>query len=312
MRILAAIAFVFLLMSLFLLSAGSSSAPPWIRIGGSSTLYPFLLEGAQQLHVRNPDLRFAISETGSLGGLGSLCAGLVDIAGASESISERAPKRCHGMLADLVQLEVARDGITLIVSQQNGFLHELTPSELRRIWGDSGKDRPHLWSDIRSSYPSIPIVLIAPGRNSGTFHTFVQRVLDTELPPRRDLMVSENDALLIQLLTREPGGLAMVGYSHFDENRNSVRALSIADPLGGKVMPSPESILNGEYALLSRSLYAYVHRSRLESAAIRSTLHFLLTHSREIAMARKLIPLPERVRDTALEKLLAMTGGDDP
>jgi phosphate transport system substrate-binding protein len=69
----------------------------------------------------------------------------------------------------------------------------------------------------------------------------------------------ENDNLLVQKVTADPGTLGVLGYSFLEENTDRVRAV----PIGG-VTPTAETISNLSYPG-ARKLYVYAKGEHMQA-----------------------------------------------
>ena len=243
-----------------------------------------------------PGSRIAISESGSLGGFAGLCAGELDLSGASQKISEKHKQQCAEAGFEPIPYSVAVGGVTIVVPVENDFVDSLSMDELKTIWQLSSQSKVTQWSDIRPDFPDIPLTLVGPGTNSGTFHIFVEKVLGTSGEMRTDFFSCEDDNLLVQAVYRNPGSLGFFGFNYLQANRDRLRAVPIretATPL--PILPTAESLSSGLYKPLTRSLFVYARKEALRSPQLRDFLEFLLSKSPQLAREQGFISLPDEV-----------------
>ena len=110
------------------------SAVEPIAIEGSSTVYPITQAMAEQYERLYPEQKFSINGHGSSAGFRALLAGDVKISGASRPIKEKELTKAAEINLDIIELPVAFDGITVVVSNTNTFVDSLSVSELQHIF----------------------------------------------------------------------------------------------------------------------------------------------------------------------------------
>jgi hypothetical protein len=85
-------------------------------------------------------------------------------------------------------------------------------------------------------------------------------VADESEELRKDVESSEDDNVLVQGISGTEGAVGFFGYTYYEENQDSLKALAIDDG-NGCVEPSAETAQAGEYTPLSRPLFIYVSNS---------------------------------------------------
>ena len=99
-------------------------------------------------------------------------------------------------------------------------------------------------------------------------------VADESEELRKDVESSEDDNVLVQGISGTEGAVGFFGYTYYEENQDSLKALSIDDG-NGCVEPSAETAQAGEYTPLSRPLFIYVSNSSYsENAANKEYVDF--------------------------------------
>ncbi len=127
-------------------SSAPSSAPltGTVTIDGSSTVYPITEAVAEEFTLANSGVKVPTAFSGTGGGFKKFCLGETDINDASRPIKaedDGEGKACVANGIDYVELQVAIDGLTVVVNPSNTFAKCLTVEELAKIYGpDSPKD----------------------------------------------------------------------------------------------------------------------------------------------------------------------------
>src|SRR6185312_4480987 len=95
-----------------------------IVIDGSSTVLPISEAAAEDFNAANPGVDLSVKESGTGGGFTKFCAGETDINDASRPIKADDAKEgtaCTANNVTYVQLQVAIDGLTVVVNPANTF-----------------------------------------------------------------------------------------------------------------------------------------------------------------------------------------------
>ncbi|MDH5423156.1 MAG: substrate-binding domain-containing protein, partial [Acidimicrobiia bacterium] len=134
-------------------------------------------------------------------------------------------------------------------------------------WADADTLAAELGA-THAPYPDVPLVVTAPGEESGTFDTFAELVIadiaegrGADVTTRPDYSPEANDNVIVNNLSTNPTSLGWVGFAFFVENADMVKAIEI-DGGAGCVNPSVESIADGSYPL-ARPLFIYVKTNDL-------------------------------------------------
>jgi phosphate transport system substrate-binding protein len=117
---------------------------------------------------------------------------------------------------------------------------------------------------------------------------------DAEEPATRDdYEASEDDNVLVQGVAGTEGATGYFGYTYYEENTDTLKALSI-DSGNGCVEPSAETAQAGEYTPLARPLFIYVNNAKYaDNAAAAAYVDFYIENLAEIAEVGKFIPLSD-------------------
>jgi phosphate transport system substrate-binding protein len=262
-----------------------------VRADGSSTLAPLVSLAAERFRKRNPDVQVSVGVAGTGGGFERFCRGETDLSNASRAIEDEERSACERKGIRFFELHVANDGLSVVVSPENDWAECLTVGQLKRIWRPGSE--VDSWRDVDGSYPDEALALAGPGTDSGTFDYFTEVIVGEEGASRTDYTASEDDNVIVNAVSGEEGGLGYLGLSYFEQNQERLRAVSI-DAGGGCVAPSAQTVQSGEYEPLSRPLFVYVNRDRLEQKLqVDAFLNFILDNQRRLATGALFVPLTE-------------------
>jgi phosphate transport system substrate-binding protein len=268
---------------------------------GSSTLGPLTEAAIEEFAAVASDVRITNGISGSGGGFERFANGEIAISNASRQIKpEEAELAAQNGIA-WYRFDMAYDGITVVVSAENDFVTDLTVEELAAIWAADGGVTN--WSDVRPDFPDEPIELYGPGTASGTFDYFNEEILGDGIDVRTDYTPSEDDNVLVQGVGGSPYALGYFGFSYFEENQDTLKAVAI-DAGDGPVEPSMDTIADGSYTPLGRTLYIYVSASDLQDRPeVQEFVRFYATTADELAESVGYIPLTDDAEQQTVDKV---------
>jgi phosphate transport system substrate-binding protein len=273
------------------LSQGST-----IKIDGSSTVFPISEAMAEEFMAQNRGTQVTVGVSGTGGGFKKFCAGELDITGASRPIKGSEADECKAKGIEYVQVEVARDALTVVVNRSNP-LTEITSEQLKKIWEPAAEGKITKWNQVDSSWPNAAMALFGPGTDSGTFDYFTAAIVLEEGASRTDYTASEDDNTLVTGISGNVNALGYFGMAYYLENEETLKALSVDG-----IAPTPANVENGTYKPLSRPIFIYVKKSSLTgNPQVRSFVEFVLNNAPDIVPEVGYVPLSE-ARYTAIRQ----------
>lgn len=296
-------------------AAASDEFSGSIEVSGSSTVEPITALVAERFNAAHPGVGISVEGPGTGDGFQRFCAGETDISDASRAIKQQEIDACAEAGVGWVELKVAFDGISVLTSPDNGTVSCLDVGDLYALVGPESEGFAS-WSDANglagelasaglggsgAPYPDAPLVITAPGEESGTFDAFVELALEDIIeergqdePTRADYQASANDNVIVDNISSNSTSLGWVGFAFFVENSDVLKAIEI-DGGEGCVAPSVESIADGSYPL-SRALLIYVSLKRLaENPALGPFVDFYLTDGLSSVSEAGFVTLPDDV-----------------
>lgn len=273
------------------LSQGST-----IKIDGSSTVFPISEAMAEEFMAQNRGTQVTVGVSGTGGGFKKFCAGELDITGASRPIKGSEADECKAKGIEYVQVEVARDALTVVVNRSNP-LTNITTDQLKKIWEPAAEGKITRWNQVDSSWPNAAMALYGPGTDSGTFDYFTAAIVGEEGASRTDYTASEDDNVLVLGVSRNASALGYFGMAYYLENQETLKALSVDG-----IAPTPANVEDGTYKPLSRPIFIYVKKSSLTgNPQVRSFVEFVLNNAQDIVPEVGYVPLSE-ARYTAIRQ----------
>ena len=270
--------FVVAVLLVLFVSSGRNEVPLTglkgsVKIDGSSTVFPVTEAVGEEFQLENKGVRVTIGSSGTGGGFEKFIGKEIDVCDASRPIKDEEKAKAEKAGIDFIELEVAYDGLSIVVNKENGFVKTLTVQELKKIW--EPKSRVKTWNDIRSNWPKTRINLYGPGTDSGTFDYFTKAIVGEEGASRPDYTSSEDDNVLVQGITRDRRGLGYFGFAYYEENKGQLKLVAV-DSGKGPVYPSRETVSANTYTPLSRPLYVYVRKESLKRPEVKAFIKYFL------------------------------------
>jgi phosphate transport system substrate-binding protein len=271
-----------------------------VQLDGSSTVFPISEAVAEEFGAVAPKVRVTVGVSGTGGGFKKFIHGEIDINDASRPIKSSEMEGAAAEGVEYIELPVAYDGISIVVSLENDWVDHLTVAELNQIWQPDSTVTT--WQDVRTEWPAEPIRLYGPGTDSGTFDYFTGVINGKEQASRGDFTASEDDNVLVVGISGDKYSLGYFGFAYFHENQDKIRAVPVLGP-NGVVAPTIETINNGTYAPLSRPVFIYVNKAALARAEVAAFIDFYIKSAGTLAEEVGYIALPDAVYKRVLERI---------
>ncbi|WP_203339836.1 PstS family phosphate ABC transporter substrate-binding protein [Planococcus beijingensis] len=266
---------------------------------GSSTVAPIMEGIVEEYAGAQPDVQVTVGTSGTGGGFEKFIQGETDFSNASRPIKEEEAASLEEAGVEYTEFQLAFDGLSVVVSQENDWVEDLTVEDLKKLWIEDGTSKK--WSDINPEWPDEEVVFYAPGTDSGTFDYFNEVILEDE-----DLVssatLSEDDNTLVQGIQADPNAIGFFGYAYYVANQDTLKVVSIDG-----VEPNNDTIESGEYSPLSRPLFTYANNAALtENEAAYDFMKYTLENAGAMAEAVGYVALPQEDYDKGLADLEAL------
>lgn len=266
--------------------------PGLIVADGSSTVFPITEAAAEEFQRAHRDqARIVVGISGTGGGFKKFCRGETDIQDASRPISLEEREVCRRNGIRYIELPIAYDALTVVVSRDNTWAGPMTIAELKRIWEPSAQGVITRWNQIRPEWPDLPLKLFGAGSDSGTFDYFTEVVVGRPKASRGDYTASEDDNTLVQGIARDRQALGYLPFGYYESNRHRVRAIPV-DAGSGPIEPSRATVENGAYQPLARPLLLYVNAASANRQAVKAFVEAYLSQAAALAIEVSFVPLP--------------------
>lgn len=316
------------------LSTVCSQGRDFIRIVGSSTVYPFMSLAAEGYSMQHNSGAPMVEANGTGGGFSQFCKGVgfdyPDINDASRPMSQSEREACKSNgVTDILEITIGYDGIALVypkslpanlnLTKRDIFLalSKMVPSKTNpKVWVPNFYQN---WHTIDRKLPNLKIRVMGPPSTSGTRDVLVEMLAATCKTmlhgSREDNAAcgqirydgawqdgSENYNLVLQKVISNPGLFAVMGFNYYSSSASKINLALIEG-----VAINKANISAHKYAL-ARPLFVYVKKAHLQAIpGLKDFVEFLIQPenlgSKGFLIQRGLIPLPESV----YQKMVAQT-----
>lgn len=275
-----------------------------IVIDGSSTVFPISEAVAEDFRGVQPKVNITVGESGTGGGMKKFTRGEIDICDASRPIKDSEKAAADSAGIQFLELEIAYDGLAVVVNKENSWVDKLTVAELKMIWEPAAQGKIKTWNQIRPNWPNEEIHLYGPGTASGTFDYFTEEICGKKGDSRGDYTANENDNVLVTGIGGDKGGLGYFGMAYYESNTDKLKIVPVDNNNGG-VIPSKETVLNKTYTPLSRPLYLYINLKALQRPEVMAFVHYYMDNVKTLSEAVGYVALPDADYTTQKAKLPA-------
>ena len=268
-----------------------------VRVDGSSTVAPLAIVAAKFFEAASRSVNgshavtVSVGTSGTGGGFEKFCHGETDISNASRAIKDGEREECAKNGVVFTEIQVANDGLAVVVNKENTWAQCLTMEELALIYGPESTITR--WSQVRSGFPDVPLQLFGAGTDSGTFDAFSNFVNGKSGIIRKvGVETSEDDNVTVMGVQSETGAIGYFGLSYAVENADKVRAIEL-DGGEGCVIPTERNVQTYTYPM-ARPLFIYAKNSALrERIGVAAFVKFFVDNMTQINKDALFVPLED-------------------
>jgi phosphate transport system substrate-binding protein len=294
-------------------SSSSGGLSGTITADGSSTVAPLASAAAELFKAQNPGVNVVVGTSGTGGGFKKFCVGEIDISNASRPIKaddEEEGLACAKNDVKYEEIQVANDGIAIVINKENTWAECMTVEQLNKMWEPAAKDTVNNWNQVDPSFPDQSLKLFGAGTASGTFDFFTDAINGEEGASRSDYNPSEDDNVTITGVEGDKGALGYFGLSYYEQNKDKLNIVKV-DSGDGCVEPTTATVQDGSYAPLSRPLFVYPTDELLARPEGIAFVTYFVENSDEIATKSLFVPLTAEQSATSKQEIEALAGGGD-
>jgi phosphate transport system substrate-binding protein len=237
-----------------------------VKVDGAAALWNLVDRAAHRFERRHPDVRVTVGASGDESALALFCAGEIDIAAASRHLDRAERRACRSSATTYETIEVAREGIALVVSERNYFVDCLSIDQVRALWDRVAPVKS--WSELDTRFPATPVEPVGWKPDSPPATLLAQALFGPVGPLMRDdYQVADDAKLISKAVAASPAAIGFLPVTQVDPSAG-VRPLAV-DTGSGCVAPTPASVRDDCYRVLSRPLALGVRADSLRRPEVR-------------------------------------------
>lgn len=263
-----------------------------IKIDGSSTVYPITQAAVDAYKKRQPRVWIRVDLSGSGRGLKKLCDGEIYLANSSRKIKPKEIEKAHSRGIEIIELQIALDGISVVVNPKNTWVDSLSLAELKRLW--EADSRVKRWNDLRPEWPDSLIQPCAPTYESGTWAFFTQAICGEEGNIRKNYFAHEDEHVLAPYVGSHKNSIGFFGYGWYEKYHQKLKLVPVSDGQDKPISPTKKTIQTGQYTPLTRPLFLYVNAHAATRPAVQDFVKFYLDHARKFVRQAGYVPLSRK------------------
>jgi phosphate transport system substrate-binding protein len=247
----AALAAVVLLTSVAAPAFAQKDKSKALTIKGSDTMVNLSAAWAQAFMKTAPDKVVVVNGGGSGVGIAAILAGTTDICNSSRDVRPEEKKKGADAGVNLVETNVAMDGIAIIVNPANP-LTEITMNQLKQIYTGEVTN----WKDINGQ--DVETLVYSRETSSGTYVFFQEHVLKLEDYTASARLMPATSAI-VEAVASDKSAIGYVGLGYAAASKDRVKVLPVkADASSPAVEATDESVHSGKYSI-ARFLHCYTN-----------------------------------------------------
>lgn len=234
-------------------------------VAGSTSIQPFADKWAEVFMEKRPGKIVDVQGGGSSAGIQAVRTGAAQIGMSSRELKDDEK--------ELYQIEVAHDGLAIIVHPSNS-LENLTIEQVKSIF----LGEITTWETLNGRKKEITVVVREEG--SGTRGAFQELVMGKSRITKKAI-VQDSNGTVREIVSRDPQAIGFISLGLVNE---SVKALAL-----NGVKPTEEAILKKEYKLVRPFLFL---TREAPSGLAREFIEFILSEEiQELVHKEGLIPV---------------------
>lgn len=268
-----------------------------ILIDGSSIAGQISQLVADKFNTVYKNVFVDVGVSGTTEGIEKFVSGQIDICETTREMTPEESSLASKKGISYDKYKLGFDGIAIVASNSNSFVKAISLTEIRKLWDSKTKARK--FSDVNPAWPSAPIMLFSVNADAINFSS---AVFGSSNEFSRGNTEVEDGKSLIESLNANPNSLAFCGYDIYKANQSKLKAIKIITG-SGEVLPTDETIKNGTYNPLGRTLYLYVSKKSMQKDYVKSFVKVYIENAKTFVKASKFLPVSDSEYQAYLSKL---------
>jgi len=255
-----------------------------LLISGSTTLLPFA-EPAAAAFMDIYGGSITIAGGGSGTGISECINEINDIGNASRQVKDEEMEEAQSIGIEMVEVLVAYDGISIILSGNIEGVEELSIRQLSDIFRGIITN----WSEVGG--PDAEIILASRDSSSGTYEYFLEAVIQMDTSEEENefavtSLALQSNADIVNTVTTTDNAIGYIGLGYLQEALDKGASVITVEGIEASI----ETVKDGTYPI-SRGLYNYYRKGDLSEMGM-AYLDFVQSdEGQEIALDVGFVPI---------------------
>ncbi|MHB8752051.1 MAG: PstS family phosphate ABC transporter substrate-binding protein, partial [Aggregatilineales bacterium] len=209
-------------------------------------------------------------------GFSNLCAGSVDLIGATRLPTDAETAACKANTINPIQLTLGGQGVVLLINAGNTFATCLTTDQLAKLFGIASDSKVKKWSDVDSKFPATDLLLLSPNDGDLMTDLLITKTVKGVAPLARTDMTPNSDPLYRAAGTANVAGA--ITYMSYTDYKKVTAKVTVVQVDGGKgcVTPSDKTLADGTYPL-SQQIYLFLNPAAFARPEVKAFVWYLLS-----------------------------------
>ncbi len=287
-----------------------------IKVNGSPAAFDAIKAVSDAFQPLYTKITLTQTPFGNDSGCRNVCAGGVDLIGATRLPTDAETSQCKANSINPIQLTLGAQGVVLLINAGNTFATCLTTDQLGKLFGIASDSKVKKWSDVDSKFPATDLLLLSPNDGDLMTDLLITKTVKGVAPLARTDMTQNSDPLYRASGTANVAGA--ITYMSYTDYKTVTSKLTLVQVDSGKgcVAPSDKTLADGTYPL-SQQIYLFLNPAAFARPEVKAFVWYLLSDDALAVLSSKsnLVGLDRAgfisARDTALT-LFAQTPAGTP
>lgn len=267
-----------------------------INVGGAAGAFRLMDTVVANFTTQYATTTVNASFAGEPAGLRQLCNSEIDMAVIYGALEDKDTTNCDAVDVELVEFPLGEQVTVLVANEAAEYLSCMTTDEIVATWAADSADTVMTWADVNSDYPEEAFILFAGDTSNPVPNLMMLQSAGESVALRGDTENSTDPLYRAAATANVETALTYMSWTQYQDvlaNEQERIQLVAVDAGDGCVVPSAETVANGDYAL-SRGLSLVVNQQALERIDIKSFLWFMFAEDNLINFERANMDLTTR------------------
>jgi phosphate transport system substrate-binding protein len=250
-----------------------------LTVNGAPAAFASIKAVADAFNPRYSKIVVTQTTYGNDAGFAKLCAGGVDLIGATRAPSAAESAACSANQITPIKLTLGSDAAVLMVNAGNTFASCLTTDQLAKLFGAAADGKVKKWSDVSDQFPATDLLILTPTDGSLTTDLLITKVATGVAPlPRFDTTQSDDPLYRATGTANVAGAITYASYADYQKIKAANAKVTTVQVNSGKgcIAPTDQTLADGTYPL-GQSVSLYLNPTAFGRPEVKAFVWYLLS-----------------------------------